>query len=337
MILAQLCFPMSNVIVFSTQMSSYLGDEVANALGAERGLYTVNQFADGEDEHILTEQSLKGLHWKDAVLLGSTHDAKNYLELTDLLSLLRQENARSVMAVVPYLGWSTQERCNVSGQATKAYNRVRGVYRHNPDLTMFVGLHNSDVMQAHDGRRLVEEIDPRPLVGNYVRENYSLDKVTLVAPDVGRGKAIVRIAKDLKLEHVILSKDRYGVDQVRVEDMNRNLRGRIAFLYDDMIRTGGTILAAINQCIAAEAEKVVVLSTHAVLPRNPDPASDPEQRLDRSRVDSVVVTNSHPRSQSIASPKFRVLSIANLITDRLKGFLARSPQNGFAHREDKEA
>jgi ribose-phosphate pyrophosphokinase len=318
-----------NAIVFSTRESAYLADEIANSLGADRGSYTVNTFADGEDEHIIDPSSLQNLRKQDAVLVGSTHDANNYLELTDLLALLRGENARRVMAVIPYLGWSTQERRNTPGQSTKAYNRVRGIYRHHPDETVFVDLHNAEVMQAHDGRRSVEMVTAEPLFDAYIRENFSLSDIIMVAPDVGRGKTVQRAARRLDVAHAVLSKERYGLDSVRGQEVVMSLRGKTVVLIDDMIRTGGTNANAARQCLLADAGRVISLATHAVLPRSKDSQKDGERRLADSPIEQVIVTNTHPRSQSITSKKFSVLSMGEMIADHLKTFLLRQGGNGF--------
>lgn len=361
---------MRNAIVFSTQDSAYLGDQIADQLNARRGTYVTNQFADGEREYIVNESDWDALPQHDAVLVGATHDPNNYLEFTDLLATLHDGNARKVMAVIPYAGWSTQERRNVPGQCTTAYNRTRGVYRHSPDLTMWVDLHNSEVAKAHDGRRLVEEVSAAPLFEEYLRNRYELGKLMMVAPDVGRGKAVQRFAKACGIDYTLLFKERTGVDSIRGQEVTRKLDGRTALLFDDMVRTGGTLVNAAERCLEAGADNVVSLATHAVLPRpmivkpgdeqaalrqafdvvrqsdlpaqNPNDvlavvramfekvvsAVDAETRLHDSRIDRVVVTDTHPRSKTIASSKFEVLPIAGLIAERIKRYLDRYAGNG---------
>jgi ribose-phosphate pyrophosphokinase len=318
---------MRNPILFSTQSSAYLADQVANELGIERGKITINQFADGEDEHIIDEKSLEGIHRRDAIMLGAVDNSYSYLELTDLITVLKEEHARSVFAVVPYLGWSSQERRNHPGQATKGLNRVRGIYRHFPSHTSFFDLHHEGIKNVHDGRHSSDEISSEPLVASFIGENHDLSKVVLVAPDEGRGKWVSRLAKKLGTPHVVLTKTRFGVDQVRIDEIQgaiqSTLQGKIAILFDDMIRTGGTIIEGAKQCRKGNAAEVKVIATHAILPKNADPMKDAEQKLTDSVVDQVVVTDSHPRSQTIQSPKFRVLSTAKLFAEHIKMFLAR--------------
>ena len=141
------------------------------------------------------------------------------------------------------------------------------------------------------------------------------DDFVLGATDAGRAKWVESLANDLGVEAAFILKRRLGDGTTQVTALAAEVRGRKVVIYDDLIRTGGSLIGAAQAYVEEGATSVAAVATHGVLP------GDSLQRiLESGLFTEVVCTDSHPRAVALADePQFRVVSIAGLLADFLEG------------------
>jgi ribose-phosphate pyrophosphokinase len=139
------------------------------------------------------------------------------------------------------------------------------------------------------------------------------DDLVVVSPDAGRVKAAERYANALHADLAIVHKRRIkgAINTVEAKEVVGNVKGRTCVLVDDMIDTGGTLVAAADQLVEQGARQVCAAATHGVLS---GPAID---RIKNSVITKVVVTNTLPLPPEKQIDKIEVLSVAQIIADAI--------------------
>jgi ribose-phosphate pyrophosphokinase len=154
-----------------------------------------------------------------------------------------------------------------------------------------------------------------PVLEDYVRTN-TKDEVVIVSPDAGRVKVAERFAQhlsDRNADVAFINKRRpKGTTNVAVaKEVIGEVEGRLCILTDDMIDTGGTIVSAADLLLERGAKEVWAMATHGVL-------SGPAiERLEKSGISRVVLTNTVPLAPEMRIPKIEVLSVAKILADAL--------------------
>lgn len=315
---------MYDPILYSTPESVYLADEVAEELGIERGELAVTPFANGESGFIIGNRDT--LKRRTALAIGSGHNPRAFLEMADLVGGLKQQGAPLIHGILTAQECETQEHEAKSGEVLKAQNRHRMMYAMGAQRYGYVDIHSERPLDAHDGSIHVSHIYAEELALAAIEEIRAEfgDLLTLVSPDAGRAPWVKSYAKKSRNPLYILDKGRTGADQVEIETQLEMLRlavrDRIVVICDDMIRTASTQVAASDVIAQAGPKRIFAIATHAELPQPADEAKDGEKAIDRSSIERVYTTNSHPRSQTITSPKFRVRSVAPVIAKHLATF-----------------
>jgi ribose-phosphate pyrophosphokinase len=141
------------------------------------------------------------------------------------------------------------------------------------------------------------------------------EEFVLGATDAGRAKWVESLANDLGVEGAFIFKRRHEDGTTEAASMNADVRGRTVVIYDDMVRTGGSLIGAARAYLDAGAMSTAAVATHGVFP------GDALRRLaDSGLFTHIVCTDSHPRAHELADqPEIEVVSIAGLLAD----FLAR--------------
>ncbi len=117
------------------------------------------------------------------------------------------------------------------------------------------------------------------------------------------------------MEAAFILKRRLGDGTTQVIALAAEVRGRKVVIYDDLIRTGGSLIGAAQAYLEEGATSVAAVATHGVLP-----GESLQRILGSGLFTEVVCTDSHPRAVALADePQFRVVSIAGLLADFLEG------------------
>lgn len=148
---------------------------------------------------------------------------------------------------------------------------------------------------------------------------FKLDDFTVASTDAGRAKWVESLCRDmikakLPVHPAFIIKRRISGSDTVVADISADVAGKLVIIYDDMIRTGGSAIAAAKAYRARGAADVILISTHGILP-----GESKKKLQDSGCFDSVIVTDSHPRAVAQADDFLRVIPTGSLLVDSILG------------------
>lgn len=254
-------------LVLSTADYAYLGEKIAAQLGAPAGATLLRKrFPDGETYLRVTE-NVQDVH---VVLVGGTYSDSNLVELVSLGWQVVRDGARRLSLVIPYFGYSTMERAVKPGEVVRAKaNAVILSSIPNPPhgLHIFlIDLHSEGIPHYFEGNLNVVHLYANAVILGKVRELIERKDLVVGSADTGRAKWVESYARDLRGAVAIVTKRRIDGSTTEVLSVGgQDVRGKTVLIYDDMIRSGGSIVHAIEAYRAAGAARIVVATTHLVL------------------------------------------------------------------------
>jgi ribose-phosphate pyrophosphokinase len=303
---------MSRRLLFSIPSYAYLEPSFLALGDFEQGKTERKYFPDGERYLRI----LSDLWGRDVIVLGGTPTDMDWLEVFDLASGIARAGARSLAIVIPYFGYQTMERAVRTGEVVVAKSRARllsSIPAPEGGTRFFLfDLHTDGIEFYLDDRVLTRHIYGAPMVTKKILERMGGASFVLGACDAGRAKWVQSLARDMKVEPAFVYKTRdSGSGALAVTGVNADVRGKEVVVYDDMIRTGSSLVQAARSYLAAGATRVHAIASHLVLPGN---------ALESLRASgvfaSIMGTDSHPGSQQL--PKEDIVSIAPRLVECLE-------------------
>lgn len=311
---------MTRFIVFSTRAYEYLRDALATELGAEAGQVERRTFPDGEHYLRLLSET-EGQH---VVLVGGTIGDADTLEVFDLASAIVKYGARSLTLVVPYFGYATMERAVKSGEVVTAKSRARLLSAipngDAPNRVLLFDVHTEGLPYYFEGTTVPMHVYGKPLITELVRTHGGpVEDLVLACTDAGRAKWVESLANDMGVPASFVFKRRIAGDKTQVTAVSAQVEGKNVVIYDDMIRTGGSLVGAAEAYRAAGAKRITAVTTHGLFP------GDSLAKIQASGLfDHLACTDSHPRAGTLASPFLTVASSAKLFAEKI----VRNTPNG---------
>ena len=281
-------------LLYSTNAYAYLRDAIEPLLAGRAGLVETKTFPDGE-RYLRLASSVDGC---DVVLVGGTITDADTLELYDLACGLVKMGARRLTIVVPYFGYATMERATKSGEIVTAKNRARLLSSipatGSQNRVLLLDLHSEGIPHYFEGATRAVHVYGKPIVTRVARRIGGSDFV-LACTDAGRAKWVESLANDMEVPASFVYKRRLDERTTEVTAVSANVAGKCVVIYDDMIRTGGSLLHAAEAYKAAGASAIAAITTHALFP------GDALARLRASKLfTEIVCTDSHPRARELA-------------------------------------
>ena len=302
---------MTQPLVFSTESYAYLGSAIAAAGGWEQGSVTRRRFPDGE--HYLRLETDPAD--RDVILIGGTPDDASTLELYDLACGLVAEGAYRLRMVIPFYGYSTMERSVRSGEIVTAKTRARllsSIPMASRGTQVFLlDLHVASIAHYFEGGTRTIHVYGKSIVTAAARR-LGGDDFVLACTDAGRAKWVESLANDLGVAAAFVYKRRVDGSETHVTGVSAQVAGKRVIIYDDMIRTGGSLLGAAEAYKQAGAASIDAIATHGLFPGTSLAKLRASGLLGR-----IVVTDSHPRAVALADDYLEVDSTASLLTEHL--------------------
>jgi ribose-phosphate pyrophosphokinase len=294
-------------LLFTIASYAYLEPAFLAAGAFERGAVERKSFPDGERYLRLVDD----VWGRDVVLLGGTPSDLDWLEVYDLGSAISREGARSLTIVMPYFGYSTMERAVLPGEVVTAKTRARLVSAIPPceagTRVILFDLHADGIAYYFGDAHVTHPVYGSPIVCDAVRAAVADRPYVLGATDAGRAKWVQSLARELGVEPAFVYKRRDAhTGELGVTGINADVRGHEVVIYDDMIRTGSSLIQAGRAYLSAGATRVHAVASHLVLP------GDSLEKLQRAGVfASIRGSDSHPGSLRL--PTEHVFSVAPLL------------------------
>lgn len=297
-------------MVFSGNANVPLAKGIVRALNMRLGHATLGRFSDAEISYEI-EENVRG---RDVFIVQPTCSPvnENLMELLVMIDAFRRSSAALVTAVIPYYGYSRQDRRIRSARVPIAAKLVaKMICAAGADRVLTVDLHADQIQGFFDVP--VDNVYASPiLLGDVWRQQYQ--DLIVVSPDVGgvvRARALAKRLDEADL--AIIDKRRPRANEAKVMNIIGDVTGRTCIMVDDLVDTAGTLCKAAEALKDNGAMKVVAYCTHPVL------SGRALENLNNSVLDELVVTDTIPlRADARRCKKIRQLSVAEMLAETIR-------------------
>jgi ribose-phosphate pyrophosphokinase len=254
-------------LLFATEGYRYLLDAFLLEGDFEAGEIETKRFPDGE----IYRRVIDDPWGRHVVLLGGTPTDIDWLEIYDLGCAISRAGARSLSIVMPYFGYSTMERAIHAGEVVTAKTRARLVSSIPPceggTRTFLFDLHTDGIEFYFSDSHTTHHVYGSPLTTETIEALAGGEPFVLGATDAGRAKWVESLARELTCEPAFVYKRRDSkTGELAVTGINADVKGKLVVIYDDMIRTGSSLIQAAHAYRDAGAREVHAMASHLVLP-----------------------------------------------------------------------
>ena len=286
------------VKIFSGSASNYLAKDIAKYYGKDLGAVTTLKFSDGEMSPSFDE-SVRGC---DVFIIQSTFPtADNLMELLLMIDAARRASAHYVTAVIPYFGYSRQDRKDRPRVGIGAKLIGNLLTAAGADRLMTIDLHAGQIQGFMDFP--VDHLEGNAIFVPYLK-SLNLENILFASPDVGGVVRTRNMAKFFNAEMVICDKHRKRANEIASMQLIGDVKGADVILVDDLIDTGGTLCKAAQLIMDKGANSVRAVVTHPVL------SGKAYENISNSVLTELLVTDTIPQKQT--SDKIKILSVAEL-------------------------
>ncbi|MDO5309813.1 MAG: ribose-phosphate pyrophosphokinase [Planctomycetia bacterium] len=296
--------------IFSGSANRPLCEKICDYLELPMGQMSVERFPDGES-FCRIEEDVRG---KDVFIVQPTCRPVNdsLIELLVMIDSCRRASASRINAVIPYFGYARQDRKDEGRTPITAKLCANLLECAGADRVVAVDLHSAQIQGFFDIP--LDHLSASPVIDEYIRSlGYAPDKCVIVSPDAGSIKRATKHVEALGGALAIIDKRRHSGSEVeQAHIIGGPIEGRVAFLFDDMISTGGSICGAARVVKKMGATRIIVAASHGVLC---DPAIE---RLKESPIDEVVLSDTIPLLPEHNLPQIKQLSVAPVLGEAIK-------------------
>lgn len=300
---------MADLMVFSGNANPELAQKVVEKLGIPLGDASVDQFSDGE----ICVEINENVRGRDVFVVQSTcaPTNDNIMEMLLIVDALHRASAGRITAVVPYFGYSRQDRRVRSARVPISAKIVADMMASvGVDRMLTVDLHSEQIQGFFDIP--VDNVYGSPVLLTDI-EQRGYEDLIVVSPDIGGVVRARAVAKQLDIDLAIIDKRRPAANVAEVMNLIGEVEGRTCLLVDDMVDTAGTLCNAASALKKHGAKKVLAYCTHPVL-------SGPAiERLMNSELDELVVTDSIPlREEALNCTRIRQLTLSTMLAEAMR-------------------
>jgi ribose-phosphate pyrophosphokinase len=283
-----------------------LAEEIARNLNLELCKVTTSRFADGEI-FVRIDENIRG---HDVFIVQPTNPpAENIIELLLLIDAARRASAARVTCVMPYYGYSRQDRKDQPRVAIGAKLVANMIMSAGADRLLGIDFHQHQLQGFFDIP--VDHLYAMPVLTAHFRKKQLKDTV-IVAPDVGSAKMARGFAKRLDASLAIIDKRRPRANVSEVVNVVGEVEGRDCILADDMIDTAGTVTEAARALKALGANDIYVCATHAIF------SGPAVERLRAAPIQEVIVTDTIDLAPERRFERLTILSVGELLSKAIR-------------------
>jgi len=302
--------PQKRLMLFSGRSHRDLAERIGEKLGVELGEVTLKTFANGET-YCRYEESVRGA---DLFLVqtGCEPVDRNLMELLIMIQAAKLASANRITAVMPWFPYSRQDKKSSPREPITAKLVADMLGAAGVDRVLTMDLHAGQIQGFFNIP--VDHMTALPLFAQYYRDKglYG-DGIVVVSPDPGRAKMATKFAEMLEAEFALMRKTRPAHDVAAVTEVSGRVAGKTAIMTDDIIVTGGTIVAGAKALREAGATEVYACATHPLIP------GGAFEKLGKSELREIAVTDTVPvnplnRPENLPRP----LTVSLLLADTIK-------------------
>ncbi len=298
-----------NLRVLAGKANEPLARAIAAHLGTRASAMLVTRFSDGE-VRVKIQESLRGM---DVFVIQPTSHPVNehVMELLIILDAVRRASAARITVVIPYYGYSRQDKKIKPREPVTARLVADLITLAGADRVLAVDLHADQIQGFFNVP--VDHLYAGPLIAEYLTaRDFMGPGIVVVSPDVGGVGRAQTLSQHLNARLAIIAKRRPEPNRSEVISVVGEVDGATCIVVDDIIDTGGSVVAGVEALIAEGADRAIVACTHAVL------SGPAVERLDRcGAIESIVITDTILQPAGKLTDKFVSLSVAPLLADAI--------------------
>jgi len=307
--------------LFALSESRTLGDSIGTALGSPLSAHEERDFEDGEHK----TRPLENVRGCEIFVIQSLYSEPS-LSVNDKLcrllffiGALKDASARSVTAVLPYLGYARKDRKTKTRDPVTTRYMAQLLEAVGADRVLTLDVHNLAAYQ-NAFRCPADHLEAKNLFVEHFAARFQNLEAVVVSPDVGGVKRAEQFREALSLRlnrpagSAFMDKQR-SAGIVSGEALVGDVRGKAALIIDDMISTGGTISRTAHACRKQGAHSVHAAASHGIF------AGKADQVVADPALDSLVVTNTLPPFRldpELVRKRLTVLDVAPLFADAIR-------------------
>lgn len=303
------------VKLFSLNSNRPLAEKIAMNMGISLSECQLSRFADGE-VNINIPETVRG-HHVYVVQSTSVPVNEHYMELLIMIDALKRASAKTINVIMPYYGYSRQDRKSLSRQPISA--------KLVADLLEVAGATRIISMDLHAAQIQgffnipIDNFEALPILVQYFKDK-QLSDLVIVSPDHGGATRARKFAMCFDNAPIaIVDKRRPAANVAEVMSIIGDVKGKNAIMVDDIVDTAGTVAAAAKALIEAGAKSVYVACTHPVLSH---PAVE---RINNSPICELVTTDTINLPKDKQSPKIVQLTVSKIIAQGVLNIIEDKP------------
>ena len=293
--------------LFSGRANPELANEIARYIEVPLGDIELSSFSDKE-MYVRINQNIRG---KDVFLIQPTSPPanENLMELLIMIDAFQRSSARRITAVIPYYGYGRQDRKDEPRVPITAKLVANLITTAGADRVLTIDLHAAQIQGFFDIK--VDHLFAAPVFIDYfVSKN--LKDLVILSPDMGGIRRARAYANRLDASLAVIDKRRTGINKAEVLNVVGEVKGKQILIVDDMVDTGGTLIAAVRALMEKGAQEIYVSATHPIL------SGSAYELIESSSLKELVVTDTIPLKQGKARTKIKILSVAPLLGEAIR-------------------
>lgn len=292
--------------IFAGTSHPQLAANIMGELEAPLGRAVVGLWRNGETR-VKLEENVRG---SDVFVIQSMSDPVDHhlMELLLIIDALRRASAARITAVIPYFAYAKQEKKTSGREPISAKLVANLLTTAGADRILTMDLHSPAIEGFFDIP--VDHLRAAQILSRHINRR-GLEDLVVVSPDAGG----VARAEELRGRSggslAIISKRHPGPDVSEALEMVGDVAGKPAVIVDDMISTGGTLSLAAELLHERGAAPIYAAATHGIF------AQEGLERIARSPIDTVLVTNTLPLPSDGPTDKIDVVTVAPLLAEAI--------------------
>lgn len=299
----------NEILILSGTANPKLAEDVVKNMGLKLGDMEIRRFADGE----VFVQIGEPVRNKDVYVIqptGRPSSNENWMELYCVIDALKRASAKRITAVIPYYGYSRQDRKNEPRVPITAKLVANLLTESGAGRVLCLDLHAAQIQGFFDIP--VDHMQSKNIFLDKMRKELDISNSIIVSPDIGGIGRARLIAKSLNLDIAIIDKRRDRANECEVMNIIGDVKGKDAIIIDDIIDTGGTLIKSMHALKQAGMKRIFVFITHAVC------SGDVYERINASDIEKLYITDSLKVMGERLGSKIEVISVAPAIADAIR-------------------
>lgn len=293
--------------IFSGSSNPNLAKKIASKLKVKLGKIELSRFANGEARVWIKEDVL---NQKAAVVQSfSSPSDEHLIEFCLIVDALRRLGAKKIIAVIPWLGYCVQDKLFRPGEPLSAKVIAQILQSSKLDQMITLDLHNETISGFFD--LTFRHLSARQVFLDYFRKN-KLGIEVVISPDAGFLKKATQFASAMNLPLAVINKKRnLKTGKVSILGIDDKVKGKMVLIVDDFISTGQTLIQEAHFLKKKEVTKIYACITHHFYVKGV------QEKIDKSPIDKVLVTDTIMKPEKINSKKLKVISVDELLANAL--------------------